>query len=215
MILENVIYKPLPKDQYLSGSKINSICLHHTAGGSAQSTINWWGMDKSRIATHFVVDRDGTVYQTVPLDCWAYHLYVASPGNKIESKYKRMKHDITSLGIEICSWGQLVKKNGKLYNYVDKVIPIEKACELEEPHKGYTWFEAYTPEQIKAVETLLKQLVDIYKIPLKDSYDDIFDIQKDALDMKPGIYSHNSYRTDKVDIAPQEPLLKMLNSLHG
>lgn len=205
----NIKQQFLPSNQYLTGSRFNSICIHHTAGGSAQSTINWWIQDKQRIATNYIIDRDGTIIQVIPDNCWAYHLYVASRGNKIDFKYKRFKHDVHSLGIELCNWGQLTFKDGKYLNYVGREVKDVIQC----PHRGYTYWEPYTQAQIDSLENLLFKLVDEFNIPLKENYNDIFNINLDALNLKPGIYTHVSYRTDKVDCYSHPNLVAMLNNL--
>jgi len=42
---------------------------------------------------------------------------------------------------------------------------------------------------------------------------ELFDICEGAIMGKPGIYTHNSYRTDKSDIHPQPEMIQMLNTL--
>jgi N-acetylmuramoyl-L-alanine amidase len=50
------------------------IVLHDTEGtGSPTSVIDWWESNGNLIAAHFVVGRDGTIVQAVPLDKIAHH----------------------------------------------------------------------------------------------------------------------------------------------
>ena len=42
-----------------------------------------------------------------------------------------------------------------------------------------------------------------------------YNISSDAAGKIPGIYTHNSYRPDKVDVFPQKELLEMLMGLEG
>jgi hypothetical protein len=51
-----------------------------------------------------------------------------------------------------------------------------------------------------------------FGIPL-DYNADMWDVTNNALDGKPGIWTHNSYRTDKSDCHPQPELIKMLQTL--
>ncbi|MBR1611168.1 MAG: N-acetylmuramoyl-L-alanine amidase, partial [Methanobrevibacter sp.] len=57
----------LPKD------KVKYIVLHDTESGTddAQAIINAW--KNNVIASHFIVDKNGTIYQTVPIDKIAHH----------------------------------------------------------------------------------------------------------------------------------------------
>lgn len=53
----------------------NKVVLHITEGGTAWSAI--WTFERSvaphRVSAHFVIDRDGTVYQLIDLDQSAWH----------------------------------------------------------------------------------------------------------------------------------------------
>ena len=40
---------------YRTNHKKDLIVLHHTAGGSAASTVSWWNSNKSRIATAYII----------------------------------------------------------------------------------------------------------------------------------------------------------------
>jgi N-acetyl-anhydromuramyl-L-alanine amidase AmpD len=53
----------------------NLIVLHITAGPTASSAINTFRASKSphRVSAHFVIDRDGTVYQLLPVEDTAWH----------------------------------------------------------------------------------------------------------------------------------------------
>lgn len=48
------------------------IVLHATAGGSAQSSIDW--LRKQGLSYHFIVERDGSVYICVPKERVAFHV---------------------------------------------------------------------------------------------------------------------------------------------
>jgi N-acetyl-anhydromuramyl-L-alanine amidase AmpD len=57
------------------------IVLHDTEGlGSPQGVISWWAGNGNRVAAHFVVGRDGEIWQCVPLDRIAHHAGYAPNG---------------------------------------------------------------------------------------------------------------------------------------
>lgn len=57
------------------------IVLHDTEGeGSAKSVISSWAANGNLIAAHFVVNRDGSIVQCVPLDKIAHHAGYGNPG---------------------------------------------------------------------------------------------------------------------------------------
>ena len=58
------------------------IVLHDTEGESSPAdTIDWWESNGSFVAAHFVVGRDGSIYQCVPLDGIAHHSGYGETGN--------------------------------------------------------------------------------------------------------------------------------------
>ena len=58
------------------------IVLHDTEDNStAQSIINWWDSNGNKVATHFIVNKDGSIYQCVPLNKIAHHVGYGNTGN--------------------------------------------------------------------------------------------------------------------------------------
>jgi len=49
---------------------------------------------------------------------------------------------------------------------------------------------------------------------LVNDFSTMFNINQSALELKPGIFTHVNYRTDKSDVYPQPELIQMLNQLH-
>lgn len=217
-----IIRNFLPFNQYVHDSEFvpEMIFLHHTAGASINSSIDYWKNSKDRVGVHFCIDRNGETYQCIPLErAWAYHLYVASPGNKIDRRFKKLSslYDKKSIGIELAGFGYVDLFNNKFINCYGQVVDSKKVIKLDKPYKGKLYWENYTDEQIESLKNLLLYLLDSFpKIAkgLKSNYEDIFTINEDALNLKPGIYSHTSVRTDKWDLYPNPNLITMLNELH-
>lgn len=192
------------------------VVTHHTVGGSAHSSINTWLQDPQRVCTHFIIDRDGSAYQLFSLDHWGYHLYVAEPANKIPLEYKKKgsDYDKHSIGIELCNFGPINVRNNRYYNIYNQPIDSDKV--IKQDFKGYQYWEKYDPRQIAKLESILLELIEIYphiKDSLLTDYSSIFDINMDALNQKPGIFSHVSYRRTKSDCVKQPILIDMLNNL--
>jgi N-acetyl-anhydromuramyl-L-alanine amidase AmpD len=179
-----------------------SICLHHTAGGSGNSSISGWVNDSVRVATCVVIERDGTILQCFGSQYWAFSLGLDTPNYKDIEKQ--------TIAIEIANYGWLTKHGDEYYNaYGSKV---KNVCDLGYKFKGYQYWEAYTPEQIESVKRLLLYWADRYKIDITYK-DDIFDLCQRALLGKGGLYTHNSYRSDKSDVYPHPGLIEMLKTL--
>jgi len=194
------------------------IYIHHTAGNaSGENVFKSWESNPERIATCVSISGkgkdcvDGEIVQGFPSKLWAYHLGLKeSTFQKFNLPYKSL--DKISIGIEICSWGQLTKKGAKFYNYVNRVVPDDEVIELDSPYKGHKFFHNYTDAQIESTKDLLVLWRDKYGIPI-GYYADIWDVTPRALKGEKGVFTHNSVRYDKVDIYPHPKMLSMLKSL--
>jgi N-acetyl-anhydromuramyl-L-alanine amidase AmpD len=188
---------PLKSNQYYQGINPKKyIFLHHTAGGSAASSVAHWASNPDHIATPYIIDRDGTIYECYDPKYWAYHLGVK--GNSAIEK--------ASIGIEICSYGAL--KNG--VTYTGKTIAPEKR--VETVFRGEKEWEAYTPEQIASLKLLIPYLLDKFKIPLQPDRKNFWEYKNPAT-LPPGVWSHSTVRKDKIDIAPQPAIVEMVYGL--
>jgi N-acetyl-anhydromuramyl-L-alanine amidase AmpD len=163
-----------------------------------------------------IVGRDGKIYQCFSTKYWAHHLGTHAANNQ--------KLNENSIGIEIDSWGGLVKHtNNKYYpamydKKTNKFVPNVKAGEItnyvlyKDGYRGFYAFEKYTTEQIEAVRKLLVFWNEKFGIPLKYN-EDMWDLSNKAMSGTPGVWSHVSYRKDKSDCHPDVDLIKMLKSL--
>jgi len=206
-----------PVNQYYRERQIkNQIVLHHTVSGQGvDGDISWWRSTVERIATAIIIGWDGKIYQCFNSKYWGHHLGIHASNNR--------KLNEQSIGIEIDSWGGLVRRGKQWYpakwdaklnrNVANtKAKPIENVQLYPDGYRGFYGFEKYTDEQIEAVRQLLVFFCEKYDIPL--DYDStMFNISEKALSGKSGIWSHTSFRTDKSDIHPQPELIEMLKSL--
>ena len=194
---------PLKDNQYYPTEYPKKyIFLHHTAGGSAASSIAGWAADEKHIATPYVIDRDGSIYECFDPKYWAYSL-----GVKGQTGLER-----ATIAIEIACYGALTEKNGKWVTYTNKEIPAAQTVKLDSVFRGYQVWEAYTPEQIKALSQLLPYLIDKFKIPLQADRKNFWEY-KDPATLPPGIYSHTTVRKDKIDIFPQKEIVDLVYKL--
>lgn len=220
--LKKIKQFPLSESQYFKEAvDKKQIVLHHTAGNASAVNVmqNWNVDDRGRIATCVSISgpgaknsADGEIVQGFSSKHWAYHLGIKQevfrawkvPYNKLD------KH---SIGIEICNWGQLDFENGKYINYVDREVPADQVTKLDTPYKGYTYFHKYSDAQIQSVKNLLLYWKEVYKIDLTFDYNQLFTVNTKALKGENGLFTHNSYRKDKVDIYPCPRMIEMLKTL--
>lgn len=230
--VSKIIQQPLPDNCYLKEQLNKSqIYLHGTAGGSnASNVIEGWKLKANKIATAFVVAgkyypnqgktwKDGDIYQAFSSKYWAYHLGLDNGHFKPYGlPYKNL--NASSIAIEITNWGYLVKDaSGQFKNYLGGIVPSNEVVELPQEYRGYKYYQRITDAQIASVKELLIYLCNTYNIP-KTFNANMFDVNKDALSGKPGIWTHTSVRGknkygnwDKLDCHPQPNLIEMLKSL--
>ena len=215
----NIKQVEFPTSQYIREEHPKTqIYLHHTAGNSSgENVFKHWAGNAERIATCVTISGkgancvDGQIIQGFSSKFWAFHLGLKeSTFQKAGVPYKSL--DRTSIGIEICNWGQLTEKNGKFYNYVGGVAPLSEVIKLDKPYKGHQYFHNYTDAQIASTKELLLLWKEKYGIPLTYN-EDIWGICPRALKGEKGVFTHNSVRTDKIDIYPHPKMIEMLKSL--
>jgi hypothetical protein len=227
--LKKIIQVNFPINQYykeVTDKKV--VVLHHTVSGrGVDGDINSWLATAEKVATAFVIDNQGGIHQCYSSDFWAHHLGVKAEilKSKGYSDYGNRNTMLNkqSIAIEIDSWGGLCQSgtnwypakfnpsNGK-YEANKGIKPVENVQVYDKGYRGFYGFEKYTVEQIESVRQLLVFFKEKHNLPLKYN-EDMFEVSKNALDGKPGIWSHSSYRADKSDIHPQPELIAMLKSL--
>lgn len=229
--LKELVQVDFSQNQYYREETTKSqICLHHTvSGGFAQGVIDWWNQDPQRIATQFVVQKDGTIFQLYSSKYWAHHLGLKSTFLQkmgfSDYDSRNVLLNKSSVAMEICNWGGLVKdENGafhpakwdtnlkKYVPYMKITIPNDEVQIYPKPFRDFIYFEKYSPEQIVSVNRLVVYLCEKFGID-KTYQPDMWDVSMNALSGKSHIYSHCSFRTDKSDCHPQPELIQMLQSL--
>lgn len=70
-----IIWDPSPNFSSRNGTPIRRIILHCTATNSLASVLNWFHHPESQVSAHYVVARDGKVYQMVRDTDKAWHAY--------------------------------------------------------------------------------------------------------------------------------------------
>lgn len=102
------------------GSAIKRIIMHYTTDDEVEGTLDWFSRPSSRVSAHYVVDRDGTIYQCVSDERKAWHAgnenddsigieHVAAKGQKLTQaqseasaalvRYLKSQYKITNANI--------------------------------------------------------------------------------------------------------------------
>lgn len=207
-----IVKKHLAESQYIKTAfEKRQIVVHHSVSDPRypERVGEAWANDALRIATAYSIGGDGKIVENFDPRYYASHL-----GIKGISKASNIELDKSSIGIEICAWGGLTMRDGKLYNaYGGEVNPkFAEQCRW----RGYEWFGAYTNFQLESLAALLKKLSADFGISITGiagASPISLEVSADALAGKKGIYSHSNYRADKSDLYPSPALLNMLKKL--
>lgn len=198
------------------------ICLHHTVSGQGYSgDVNT--MFTRGYVVAYMIERNGNIHQFYDSKFSGTHL-----GIPIETFKERgipyQKLDLSCIGIELDSWGQVLPVGDKFYpvkwengKFVPRTdcAPIdgypEQYCSL---YRGCAYYERYTTQQLASLEKLLTFLMKKHEI--QNNYlSDMWEVCSRALKGYQGIFSHTSYRKDKFDVHPQPELINLLKSLRN
>ena len=200
----------LPADSYFPERHPKDlIILHHTVGGSAKSTFEYWRTDEKHIGTAYIVDRDGTIFEVFSPQCWAYHL-----GLKTTSSV-----DKRTIGIEIASEGALLERGGKYYAFgrltectqytgavydvcaqssAASVTAVDITAQL---WRDYRYFAQYRPAALASVFALVDYLLTRFSIPRQTPANHV-DFDLPAYTNYQGVLTHCQLRADKSDVHP-------------
>lgn len=74
--IENISHAPMPQ--------VNAIVLHRTASRTARGTLDTWRTREAGTGAHFLIDRDGTIQQTVSVDRQAWHVGAIRSRGEVE-----------------------------------------------------------------------------------------------------------------------------------
>lgn len=195
----------MPSNYFQAVYPKRNIVLHHTVSSSARSALTWWKTTPERVATAFVIDKDGTIHQAFDPKYWAYHLGLKTNRNTELNR--------CSIGIEIVNEGPIQQINGKPYwNFGPANRGSAYTGEIVETPKwrGFTQWAKYTDEQYEAVGNLIWYLLIKFKLPA--SIYTGTDLNGIAPDIAT-IYSHRNVRLDKTDLSPAFDMLRIENRL--
>lgn len=212
----------LSKNEYIeTTTKKEYIFLHHTAGWeNPYRQIDIWEKDdRGRLGTAYVVGginprtgditHDGITLQAFDDKYYAWHL------GTVDSYMH--KH---SIGIEICNFGYVIKKDNSFVTYTNTTIRNDQVIDLGYKFRGHQYWHRYSKEQINSVCKLIKYLSNKHNIDFRvgllewlkqETPGKAFEYKDKARhgEIK-GLLSHTNVRKDKFDISPQPDLINAL-----
>ena len=202
------------------------IVIHHTAGRqNAEGDIAGWRKKPYPIATHYIIERSGDTEHVFSDKFWSNHIGMGNSFN--------VKRNKESLSIELTSMGWLNKRNDGTYQgYVGKSKTAAEWGGVSEPYmvdnngnivknpngyKGKNYFQSYSATQLTRMAEIINNWSSTFGINISNlNFGDVFPSTRSGIPSQaavkgtPGIYTHNSYRGDKIDVMPQKELLEII-----
>ena len=130
------------------------IVIHFTAGASASSSASWLANPTSKASAHFVVGKEGEVYQVVETSNRAWHA-----GSSVW--LDRSGANNYTIGIEVDNPGPLTKdSNGNFKTVYGAAYSGETTMDAT----GARHYAAYTNKQLEAVRDLCFKLCNELRI---------------------------------------------------
>lgn len=189
------------KEFYPEVTEKTLIVLHFTAGQSARSAFNTWLNSPEHVATAYIVDTDGIIYEIFDPSYWAYHLGVK--GTSV--------HDKRSVGIEIANVGPLKTSPGDPNclnwwpnNWGTQWCRVEQGTSyVKATYRGIDYFASFSEPQMDAVCKLTLYLCERFGIrktipPLARRTE----CHLDHFRSYQGVAAHQNFRSDKWDVGP-------------
>jgi len=126
---------------------IEACVWHYTASGATAGTIAWLCDPAARASAHFVVGRDGEVWQLAPLSDRTWHA-----GGSTSRLLGRGNVNGRSVGVEVVNWGPLKRDGGRLLPWAGRPVDVATV------EAGGRLWDAYPEAQILACEGLAAAL---------------------------------------------------------
>lgn len=180
------------------------IILHFTAGTDARSAFDYWAATPDHIATAYIVDIDGVIYEVFDPAKWAFHMGI---------KGSNGRHDKRSIGIEIANVGPLrpsVHDPSRLNWWPPNNKFEKKFCTIGETgkyvkidYRNEKYFASFPMVQVEAVRDLVSHLCErfsIAKVLPPESKQFVCDLE--YFNDFCGVATHANFRKDKWDIGP-------------
>jgi len=159
--------------------------------GRATTSIDAWNRDEQHIGAPWVVDRDGTSYQTFDDSGWIHHLGL----NGTHGRY-----DKASVAIELANEGPLTLDGDRLYAFgMNTPNTVYNGPFLTHEWRGFNFFAQPDEAQIDAAIELTLDICRRYQIePVFYYPSTVYDFPRCF--QVATIVCHSNCRTDKTDL---------------
>ena len=187
------IFKPLKPKEFIDSHTRKLRGIRHAAQASTVKYLdNWYNTQPGAIATHYGIDKDGTLYQYFDEEDWGFHTGMGGD------------YDDNAVGWEHANEMYLKEAGGKFFWQAGGLWKeyFGEVFYSEERFQGYICWAAYTPEQVDTSAKLIAYLCYNHGIPL------VFENRWEYLGSSApleGILNHSNISTQRSDVGPAYP----------
>ena len=170
-----VIPRRFPSIEHGRLLAVRAIVIHQTDAPTATATFNAYRTGSNRgNGAHFLVDKNGTIYQTASLHMRCYHV-----GTLIKSKCleinKTTCKDPALAKAKLLGWKAQIAKidvieRTKTYSHRFPINSDSVGIELVGKHTSTTTYEAVTHQQNASLQWLIDELYAIFSLSSADIY---------------------------------------------
>jgi N-acetyl-anhydromuramyl-L-alanine amidase AmpD len=151
--------------------EIHGIIVHQTDSATAASTLNGYKVPKANGA-HFLIDKDGTIYQTASLNKKTYHVgfiksrcmaeHTCTPTELAALKGKKLGAGIGKI--------EMKKSYPKRYPFNNDSIGIENVSLAKAGANNQLEFEPLTDKQQDSLSWLINELTQTLGVPMTEIF---------------------------------------------
>ena len=184
MTLINTIGGFKPSGRY---KRKRQIVLSHTSRNVVDymSSLKYRYNGDNKKLPHFVIDREGKIYNLLPTNSYGDYLDTVS-------------YNKSSIIISLENLGWL-RKNPLKNNYINWIGNEFNGEVYERKWRGYFFWQPYTEVQMESLSKLIKKLCMDFSIP------ETFighNVKVDKIEKFHGIASYSNYDTERTDLNP-------------
>lgn len=175
-------FKPVGRNK-----RKKQIILTHTSRNLKDyiSSLKFRYNGNNKKLPHYLIDRDGTIYNIIPPETYSEFMDVSSYN----------KNSII-ICLENLGW---LRKNPLNNNYVNWIGTPHNDEIYERKWRGYHFWQPYTDDQIESMLKVIEELCENFNIP-KISIG--HNVKVDKVDKFNGITSKSNYDTESTDLNP-------------
>ncbi len=177
---ERIIVKIFSKIQHGRMDKVNGIVVHQTDSPTASSTFNSY-QNANANGAHFLIDKDGTIYQTASLYKVTWHVGRMQSRCLLTKKCNAAEFKTMAALEKSSRYSLNVNQREKQKSFPDRfpnntdsigieIVGESKETKFPNKYNEKDVYEPVTTQQTEALKWLIKELSDTLNVSMNEIY---------------------------------------------